>query len=52
MIYEIHNAYGQGDVSEYRYLVFGVWMELYTLGCSNTHNNTLQVLQRTAFGPA
>ena len=23
-----------------------------THGCSSTHNNTLQVLQRTSFGPA
>jgi hypothetical protein len=26
-------------------------LELSTLGCSSTHNNTLQVLQRTVFGP-
>ena len=27
-------------------------LELSTLGCSSTHNNTLQVLQRTSLGPA
>ena len=26
-------------------------LELSTLGCSSTYNNTLQVLQRTVFGP-
>jgi hypothetical protein len=28
----------------------GSALELSTLGCSSTHNNTLQVLQRTTFG--
>ena len=27
-------------------------LELYTLGCSSTHGNSLQVLQRTALDPA
>jgi hypothetical protein len=27
-------------------------LEMYNLGCSSTHHQSLQVLQRTAFGPA
>jgi hypothetical protein len=30
----------------------GIALQLSTLGCSSTHNNTLQVLQRTTIGPA
>jgi len=29
----------------------GPALELSTLGCSSTYNNTLHVLQRTALGP-
>jgi hypothetical protein len=30
----------------------GIGLKLSILDCSSTHSNTLQVLQRTAFGPA
>ena len=32
--------------------LMGLPLELSTLGCSSTHNNTLQELQRTALVPA
>jgi hypothetical protein len=49
MLYRYTQCRPQTNFTNYSQV--GPMLELSTLGCSSTHNNTLHVLKGTAFGP-
>ena len=51
MTTRIYNSYQGQPQANWTPTLKGPALDLFTLGCSSTQNNTLQDLQRTAVGP-